>query len=90
MVLSSALKAVEEGEAVAAVHDIALLRYQIPRDAPGLVLVGRTFVKHGYGMTFPLGSELRKEVNVALLELMESDPSVYQHLLERWFGTRSD
>jgi len=88
--LRSALKAVEDGKAVAAVHDAALLRYQIPLDAPGLVLVGRTFVAHDYGITFPLENDLRKEVNVALLELMEGDPSLYQQLLERWFGTRSD
>lgn len=84
--LNDALTAVETGEAVAAVHDVALLRHHLPRDAPGLVLVGRTFAEHGYGITFPKGSDLRKEINVALLELMEEgDPSLYQQLLDRWF-----
>ena len=88
--LKDALTAVSSGQAVAAVHDVALLRYHLPRDAPGLVLVGRTFVEHGYGITFPLGSGLRKEVNVALLEIMEGDPSLYQQFHDRWFGTRTD
>ncbi len=83
--LQAALSAVERGDVVAAVHDVALLRYHVPRDAPGLVLVGPVFNESGYGMTFPLHSELRKEVNVAMLQLMESHPPKYQELLDRWF-----
>ena len=44
--------------------------------------------KQGYGIAYPVGSDLRKEVNVALLELMEGDPSRYQQLSERWFGAQ--
>lgn len=77
----------EDGKAIAMVHDAPLLRYHLPRDAPGLVLVGRTFVEHDYGITFPSGSDLREEVNVALLELMEGNPSLYQQFIAQWFGT---
>jgi len=83
--LGEALAAVRTGEVVAAVHDIALLRYHVPRNAPGLTLVGPTFAEHDYGITFPIDSEIRKGVNVALLEIMEGDPPRYQWMLDHWF-----
>lgn len=84
--LPQALEAVESGKAVAAVHDVALMRYHLPKTAPGLIMVGGTFMEHGYGITFPTGSPHREEVNIALLGLMEGDRPVYQHLKNRWFG----
>lgn len=85
--LAEALAAVEKREVVAAVHDVALLRYHVPRNAPTLTLVGPTFAEHSYGIVFPIGSKLRKDVNVALLELMESNPPRYQWMLENWFDS---
>ncbi len=84
--LEAALSAVANGEVVAAVHDIALLRYHVPRNAPTLAIVGPTFAEQGYGITFPVGSDIRKDVNLALLKLMESDPPRYQWMLDNWFG----
>jgi len=84
--LEEALAAVESGEAVATVHDFPQLRHYLSRDSHGLVLVGRLFSIQGYGITYPIGSDLRKEVNVALLELTEGDPSLHRQLRERWFG----
>jgi polar amino acid transport system substrate-binding protein len=86
--VEDALAAVESGKATAAVHDFPQLRYSLSQDSRGLVLVGRLFSIHGYGITFPIGSDLRKEINVALLELTEGDPSQYGQLSERWFGVR--
>jgi len=83
--LADALAAVENREVVATVHDVALLRYHVPRNAPGLALVGPTFAEHDYGITFPTDSVLRKDINVALLEIMESDPSRYQWMIDQWF-----
>ena len=84
--LDEALAQVNAGEATAAVHDHALLQYHLSLEASPLILVGRPFAKQFYGITFPQGSGLRKEVNVALLELIEGDPSRYRLLVERWFG----
>ena len=62
--------------------------HHLSRDAHRLVLVGKLFSKQGYGIAYPIGSNLRKEVNVALLELMEGDSSLYRQLSERWFGVQ--
>lgn len=83
--LEDALAAVENEEVVAAVHDVALLRYNVPRHYPKLAIVGPTFAEQGYGITFPVNSDLRKEVNVALLRLMEGKPPRYRWMLEQWF-----
>ena len=83
--LEEALAAVENEEVVAAVHDVALLRYNVPRHYPKLAIVGPTFAEQGYGITFPVNSDLRKEVNVALLRLMEGKPPRYRWMLEQWF-----
>ncbi|MDP6445056.1 MAG: transporter substrate-binding domain-containing protein [Pirellulaceae bacterium] len=82
--LDGALAAVAAEDVAAAVHDVALLRYHVPRNAPSLTLVGPVFAEHGYGITFPIGSELRKPVNIALLELMEG-AARYQEMLGKWF-----
>ena len=86
--LDEALSAVESGEAVAAVHDFPQLSFDLSRNSRGLVLVGRLFSIQGYGITYPVGSELRKKVNVALLELTEGEPSPYRQLSELWFGVQ--
>jgi len=83
--LGDALDAVDKEEVLAAVHDVALLRYNVPRHYPKLLIVGPTFAEQGYGIAFPLNSHLRKEVNVALLQLMESEPPRYRWMLEQWF-----
>ncbi|MCP4169626.1 MAG: hypothetical protein GY758_02500 [Fuerstiella sp.] len=70
------------------VHDFPQLRHSLSTRSRGLVQVGRLFSIQGYGITYPLGSKLRKKVNVALLELTEGAPSVYSQLSERWFGVQ--
>jgi ABC-type amino acid transport substrate-binding protein len=84
--LDEALAEVDSGEVTAAVHDQALLQHHLSQEAYPLALVGRPFSKQFYGITFPAGSELRKQVNVAILELVEGDPPLYRQLVERWFG----
>jgi polar amino acid transport system substrate-binding protein len=83
--LADVMLASEHGEVVAGVHDVATLRYHVPRNAPTLTLVGPTFAEHSYGIAFPIGSKLRKQVNIAMLELMESNPPRYQWMLDNWF-----
>jgi ABC-type amino acid transport substrate-binding protein len=86
--LEDALQAVESEEVVAAVHDFPQLRHSLSKNSHGLVLVGRLFSIRGYGITYPVGSRHRKEINVALLELTKGEPSPYRQLSELWFGVQ--
>ena len=83
--LSAAINAVTEGTAFAAVHDFPQLHHYLKQHPQELLLVDRPFAKQGYAIAFPLGSPLRKQVNVALLQLMEGTPSPYWELHARWF-----
>ncbi|MFK8111326.1 MAG: transporter substrate-binding domain-containing protein [Rubripirellula sp.] len=84
--LPEAFATVAAGDAIAVVHDLPQLKHYISQSDGDFALVGRPFLKHAYGIAFPLGSGLRKEVNVALLELMEDEPSTYDRISARWFG----
>ncbi|MCP4192132.1 MAG: transporter substrate-binding domain-containing protein [Planctomycetaceae bacterium] len=83
--LDGALEAVEEGRASGVVHDFSILRYHLRRHDKSLVLGRFTIAGHGYAIAFPLKSGYRKEVNVALLELMEENPSRYARIKKWWF-----
>ena len=85
--LDTALAAVRQGRAAAAVHDEPLLRHSLLRSSGAdLALVGAVFAERGYGICFPPGSGLREEVDVILLGMLESEASPYRALVERWFG----
>ncbi len=81
------LDAVRDGTVVAFVHDHSQLVHALRDEGDGLVLVGRTFAPQQYAAAFPLGSPLRKQVNIALQELTEGEEAPYPELLERWFPT---
>ena len=70
--LSDALSAVEAGRAQACVYDAPLLKYTIPQH-PGLVVLPGTFEQRSYAIALPLGSSLRKAVNLSLLRYIHSD-----------------
>ena len=84
--LAEALAAVESGAADAAVADAPQLQYHFKQNETELRLVGKVFAQQSYAITFPIDSELRKPFNVALLDLMEGDPSTHQLLVKKWFG----
>ncbi len=69
----------------AVVYDAPVLRYfaNTPSGA-GLALVGSIFNPESYGIAFPVGSDLREQVNRALLDI-RSD-GTYERLVTRWFG----
>ena len=70
------------------VHDRSQLPYALSK-APGrLMLVNRPFVQQSYAIALPIGSPLRKEVNVVLQRLKEGDDSPYDAIYQRWFPTR--
>jgi polar amino acid transport system substrate-binding protein len=85
---AAGLEAVRRAEADAFVHDRSQLLYALSQDGQDLVLVGRPFVQQNYAMAFPLGSPLRKQMNIAFNRLQESDDAVYEDIYQRWFPQR--
>jgi polar amino acid transport system substrate-binding protein len=70
-------------EAVVAATPILL--YYAARGGKGRVrLVGSQFNTAPFAMLFPLGSQLRRKVDSALIALREN--GTYQQLYEKWFG----
>lgn len=73
------------GGADAAMHDTPNVLYYIKTAGNGKVkAVGADVKAAQYGIAFPLGSPLRKPVNIALLEMMED--GTYAELYRKWFG----
>lgn len=70
--LADALAAVESGKAEACVYDAPLLKYRITRYSDLMVLPG-TFEERNYAIALPLGSPLRKAVNLSLLRYVQSE-----------------
>ncbi|KRQ03134.1 hypothetical protein AOQ71_30735 [Bradyrhizobium manausense] len=69
----------------AVVFDAPALLYYTTHDGSRLArTVGDVFHREDYGIVFPTGSPLRKQVNEALLRLREND--TYQRIYEEWFG----
>lgn len=73
------------GQVDAVVFDAPVLLYYAAHEGYGRVqMVGSVFRKESYGIVFPMGSPLRKQVNAALLALQEN--GTYQMLYDRWFA----
>ena len=89
--VEAAAEAVLQGKADAAVHDVPLLQHYVKThpDA-GLVVADAVFEPANYGVTFPIGSPLRQNVNVVLLQLLSEDAGFYAMLRAKWFGTAAD
>ncbi len=70
---ASAARAVASGDADAAVFDRPILQYVL-REHPELQLrlSDASYEPQRYGFAFPVGSELRHEVSITLLELIET------------------
>ncbi|MHC5011693.1 MAG: transporter substrate-binding domain-containing protein [Planctomycetota bacterium] len=85
---AAGMEAVRDGRLDAFVHDRSQLLYALSK-APGtLMLVNRPFAQQSYAIAFPIGSPLRKEVNVVLQRLTEGDDAPYDAIYQRWFPTR--
>lgn len=62
-----------------------ILRYYVSNAGAGKAeLVGPEFKERDYGVSFKIGSELRKEFDDALLSMREE--GAYEGLREKWFG----
>ena len=84
--IEEAYRLLESGEAEAIVFDAPVLQFHASHEGAGAITtVGPLFERVQYGLM--LGEqdpELREQVNLALLELIES--GVYRQVHERWFG----
>ena len=70
----------------AVVFDAPVLDYYVAHDGAGLAEVaGPIFKDEDYGIAFPLGSQLGKELDQALLSVQEDGE--YELLMQKWFGT---
>jgi len=82
---AEAVQAVENHNADAVVFDAPVLQYYAAHDGAGKVrVVGATFRSEDYGFAFVNGSQLRKDVDGALLSLREDGS--YERLRAKWFG----
>ncbi|VEP15850.1 Bacterial extracellular solute-binding protein, family 3 (modular protein) [Hyella patelloides LEGE 07179] len=69
----------------ALVYDAPALQYYVHNQGAGKVkIVGSIFKPQNYGIALPINSPYRKQINSALLQLMED--GTYQEIKTRWFG----
>lgn len=75
----------KSGEYEAIVNDAPLLQYWVAHDGAGIAeLAGPVFHHEDYGIAFPLGSDLRKQADDALLSIRENgDFDLIKH---KWLG----
>ncbi|MDJ0533418.1 MAG: transporter substrate-binding domain-containing protein [Xenococcaceae cyanobacterium MO_207.B15] len=78
--------ALQDQEVDAVVYDAPALQYYVAHEGKGKVkVVGKLFELQNYGIALPLNSPYRKEINSALLKLMEDN--TYQEISNKWFGS---
>jgi polar amino acid transport system substrate-binding protein len=83
--ITEAFEALENGKLEAVVFDAPVLLYYASTGGRGKVrVVGSMFKKENYGIVFPRGSELRKRINEALLNMREDGS--YDELYAHWFS----
>jgi polar amino acid transport system substrate-binding protein len=81
-----AYAALIEGKLDAVVFDGPVLLYYAANEGRGKVItVGQMFRRESYGILFPKGSPLRKQVNEALLKMRED--GTYDTLYRKWFAS---
>ena len=83
--IDDAYKALLDKRADAVVFDAPVLLFFAAKEGKGRVqMVGQPFRKEDYGIVFPRNHPLRKQVNVALLDLRED--GTYQQIYDKWFA----
>ena len=85
--LDSAIAALEAGDVKGVVYDMPMLRYWLvthPARAEKLHLVGNVFDRQPYGFALPIGSQRRKPINEAVLQLRTE--GYFDELNRRWFN----
>lgn len=75
----------KKGEYEAVVSDAPLLQYYVSHDGAGFAeLAGPVFHHEDYGIAFPLGSDLRKQADDALLSIRENGD--FDLIKQKWLG----
>lgn len=75
----------QQGNVDAVVYDSPVLLYHAATEGEGMVnVVGPIFEPQDYGVAFPSGSELREDVNRALLDIQED--GTYTRIYDDWFS----
>lgn len=69
--LEDAMELLRQGRVAAVVHDAPILQYLTQQD-PDLGVLPQVFQRQDYGIAMGMGNELRQELNVALLEEIQS------------------
>ena len=85
--IDDAMNALSRKDIKAVVYDSPIVRYWLTthsKQAEEMVLAGEPFARQHYAFALPMGSELRKEVNEALLQLKTSGR--LEEINKRWFG----
>ncbi len=76
----------KNGTFEAIVNDAPLLQYYVSHEGAGVAdLAGPIFRHEDYGIAFPLGSELRKQADDALLSMRESGD--FELIKQKWLGS---
>jgi ABC-type amino acid transport substrate-binding protein len=79
------LKAVQVGDADAMVYDAPVLQYLVKTELGGTVVVlPRVFERQAYGFALPDGSDLREQLNRALLTALATER--WNDLVEKYLG----
>jgi polar amino acid transport system substrate-binding protein len=85
--ISEAYEALLNKDVDAVVFDAPVLLYYAANEGKGRVhMVGTPFRKEDYGIVFQANSQLRRQVNNALLALRED--GTYQRLYDKWFAVK--
>jgi len=80
-----AIRMLTEGEVQAVVFDAPTLQYWAAKQGQGVVrVVGPLFRQEKYAIAVAEGSELRKQINEALLKIYED--GTYEKIYARWFS----
>ena len=76
----------EKREFEAVVYDAPVLQYYVAHRGAGVAaLAGPVFKDEDYGVAFPIGSDLRRQFDDALLAVQEHGE--FDRLKQKWFGT---
>lgn len=77
----------EKGTFEAVVYDAPVLQYYVAHRGAGIAApAGPVFKDEDYGVVFPIGSDLRREFDDALLAVQEQGE--FDRLKQKWFGAQ--
>jgi polar amino acid transport system substrate-binding protein len=85
--LDAAMASLLDKNAKAVVYDAPMIRYWLnthPKEAQKVTTAGDTFARQHYAFALPVGSDKRKAINEALLEIRSEGG--LDEINKRWFG----